>query len=248
MNWWSRLNTLACEPENVSRSRPVAREPVLARLTAKFHGLASLTTMRASMRSASSASFSAICTCLPWLSLAIAVCTASVLKFGAVPSLSSGRLARMFPSPYALSPSTVILPSTNFTTCSFTASATDCGGNTTRCSAYPRALRAASSAAVAFCSVSIDASARRNGASTRVVSSPDSGLSPVTSKPRIANTGLAGALISGSAAPGAGVAVWAAAGPCIPTSTSTLSAAGVLNNVARIMGVRAFIGTGSSAG
>jgi hypothetical protein len=47
------LNTLACEPENVSRSRPVAREPVLDRLTAKFQGLASVTTMRASIWSAS---------------------------------------------------------------------------------------------------------------------------------------------------------------------------------------------------
>ena len=104
----------------------------------------------------------------------------------------------------------------------------------------------------------MEPSARRNGASTRVVSLPDSGLSPVMSNPRMGNTGLPGALMAGNgaAAPGALGAPCAAAGPCTHASTTASSAVGPtkdLNCVGRIVGAcgfiaMGFIGTGWPAG
>jgi len=97
------------------------------------------------------------------------------------------------------------------------------------------------------------ASARRKGARMRVVSEPDKGLSPMMSKPRIANTGLAGALIAGRAAPAGGVC--ASAAPVLPSSARPRAAGRgrVLIRFARIVDTlgfvgSGFIGTGSPAG
>src|SRR6185369_10537403 len=100
-----------------------------------------------------------------------------------------------------LRPSIWTLAMLNLTMFSVTVSPTSCGGRATRCRPKPLSRNAVSNAAVAFCRVSMLASERTNGISTRAVSASPSGFSPVTLKPLIANTGDGAA--DGMVAPGA---------------------------------------------
>ena len=161
---------------------------MLDRLAEKFQGLLSLTSSLASILSASSDSLSETCTCLPGFSLAMAVCTASVLKLGAVSTRNSGRLARMLASLNCSCPCTVILPITKRTIFRLTMAPTSCGGRITRYSAKPCALSSASSAAVACCKVSSVRFGPMKGASTRSLSALPSGCSPLNANPLMGNT------------------------------------------------------------